>query len=300
VTEARDYFVYLIHDRLGIPVYVGQGRGSRTAPSTRRNRKIDALISFGGTLKPVKVKTGLRQAEAHEAEKVLIAAHGRADLGLGNLLNLCDGGAGLSNPAAEVRAKIIAAMTVPQMYLRHANLTLGDKIVTQIVAPAARAAMSAASKGRPLSAALIAAAAEAAAARKGKPGPKASDETRAKMSAARRGRKMSPEAIAKTAAAHRGMKRSEETREKIRAAQSNPSAETRAKIAASMTGRKLSPESIAKREATRRAKGIKLTATQRAALIASNVARKGNKQSPESIAKRVATRAANRLAATNA
>lgn len=70
-----------------------------------------------------------------------------------------------------------------------------------------------------------------------------SDETRARMSAAAKGRKQSPEAIAKTAAAHRGMKRSPETLAKMSAALKgigagrHVSAETRTKISAVHTGR---------------------------------------------------------------
>ena len=70
-----------------------------------------------------------------------------------------------------------------------------------------------------------------------------SDATRAKMSAAHLGKKLSPEAIAKTAAAHRGMKRSPETLARMSAALKGKgagrevSAETRAKIVAINTGR---------------------------------------------------------------
>ena len=70
------------------------GRGRRANRKDNRNAKINALIDFGGTRSAVKVREGLMQAEAHDLERALIAFHGRDDLGLGPLLNLCDGGAG--------------------------------------------------------------------------------------------------------------------------------------------------------------------------------------------------------------
>jgi NUMOD3 motif len=107
--EAHDKYVYIIHDRTGVPVYVGKGSGRRAGRKDNRNAKIDALISFGGTLAPVKVKEGMTESEAFECEKALIQFHGREDLGLGTLLNLCDGGVAVINMAAETRAKISAA-----------------------------------------------------------------------------------------------------------------------------------------------------------------------------------------------
>jgi hypothetical protein len=103
---ANDFYVYLIHDSTGVPVYVGKGRGNRFGRKDGRNATISALISFGGTLPPVKVREGMTEAEAFEIEKALIAFHGREDLGLGTLLNLCAGGAGIINMAAESREKM--------------------------------------------------------------------------------------------------------------------------------------------------------------------------------------------------
>jgi hypothetical protein len=106
----NDFYVYILYDTTGVPVYVGKGRGGRHYASNRRNPKIEALISFGGTLAPVKVKTGLTEAEAFELEKILIAFHGRMDLGTGTLLNLCDGGAGAPNMASESRERTMASV----------------------------------------------------------------------------------------------------------------------------------------------------------------------------------------------
>jgi len=82
--------------------------------------------------------------------------------------------------------------------------------------------------------------------------PPLSEETKAKISAAKKG-KLSTEVLAKMRAAHKGKKRTEETKAKISAANKGRkrSDEAKAKISAANKGRKRSDESIAKRIATR-------------------------------------------------
>jgi hypothetical protein len=148
----NDYFCYIIHDSTGVPIYVGMGRGYRHCNSGKRNAKIEALISFGGTLKPVKVKEGMTKAEAHECEKALIAFHGRADLGKGELLNLCDGGAGPNGTivSAETRAKMRAAkLGRSKSAETRANMSTAQK--GKVIAPETRAKISTGKRGRPWS-----------------------------------------------------------------------------------------------------------------------------------------------------
>lgn len=89
-------------------------------------------------------------------------------------------------------------------------------------------------------------------------GRKESAETRAKLSAIRKGRKISPEAVAKTAAFHRGRNRSPETLAKMSAALKGKnvgrrySEETRAKLGAARRGHKHSDETRAKMSAKQR------------------------------------------------
>ncbi len=216
----NDFYVYLIADNTVTPCYIGKGRGNRASVKRRKNPKINALIAFGGTLPPVKVREGLTEAEAYECERALIAFHGRQCDG-GTLLNVCTGGAGV-------------------------------------------------------------------------PGYTPSAEHRAKLSAAKIGRKLSPEHIAKRTA--------------TRLANGNgnywgarngriESPESRAKVSAAQKGKLHSPESIAKRVATRLTNGNYRCPNEQRAKIAA--ALKGRKQPPESIAKREATRAAKRLAKLN-
>lgn len=75
-----------------------------------------------------------------------------------------------------------------------------------------------------------------------KRGARLTAEHRKKISDSQKGKMISPEAIAKTAAANRGR---------------SVSAETRAKIAASLAGRKQSPEAVAKRTATLRSEDVR-------------------------------------------
>ncbi len=132
-------------------------------------------------------------------------------------------------------------------------------------------------------------------------GVKPSPETRAKMSAAGKGKIISSETRAKMSAAakgkNKGKKHSLETRTKMSAASKGKkkSPEHRAKIAASNKGknkgRKLSPEHRAKLSAAGKGnnsrKGMKNSPEARAKVSA---ALKGRKHSPEHIAKVVASR----------
>jgi group I intron endonuclease len=112
-------------------------------------------------------------------------------------------------------------------------------------------------------------------------GLKHSPETLAKMAAAHRGntrtkgKPRNREAVDKTAAAHRGMRRSAETRARISAAAKGRkrapfSPETRAKLSAAMKARAPNPERVAKMAATKR--GSKLTEEHKAAIGAASKA----------------------------
>mgnify|MGYP003670933698 CR=1 FL=1 len=109
-----------------------------------------------------------------------------------------------------------------------------------------------------------------------------SEETRAKLSAAQKGKKLTPENRAKLLAANKGKKLTPETRAKIGAAQKGRkmSPENRAKLLAANKGRKMSPENRAKMSAVN--KGKKYTPETRAKIGA---AHKGKKVTPESRAK---------------
>ena len=174
-----DYYVYTISDLDGAVRYVGAGCKDRWIRHDKQgdNAQLKALNAAGLALPAIKVRDGLTQAEAFARERALIAFHGRADLGLGPLLNLTDGGPGMPNPSAETRENLAAAQRGKPK------------------SPNAIAKTAAAKLGKTRSAETRAKIAESLRGRKNGP--------------------MSTEAIAKSAAARRGQKRTAESRARM-------------------------------------------------------------------------------------
>jgi Ni/Co efflux regulator RcnB len=111
-----------------------------------------------------------------------------------------------------------------------------------------------------------------------KKGKTVSPETRAKMSAAQKGKTVSPETRAKMSAAKKGKTVSPETRAKMSAAKKGKtlSPETRAKMSAAHKGKTLSPETRAKMSAAQ--KGKTLSPETRAKMSAATKAAKRPKR----------------------
>ena len=78
------FYTYLWLREDGTPYYVGKGSGRRATRKRRGSPTKDRII----------VQDFLSEAEAFEAEKILIAYYGRKDIGTGILINLNDGGEG--------------------------------------------------------------------------------------------------------------------------------------------------------------------------------------------------------------
>ena len=99
--------------------------------------------------------------------------------------------------------------------------------------------------------------------RAAKLGRKLSAETRANMSAAHKGKKIPPAVVAKVAAANTGKRHSKATKEKIAASKRGKplSAAHRQKISDTLTGRTHSPETKAKIAKTQKANWDKIRAT---------------------------------------
>jgi hypothetical protein len=182
------FYAYLWLRADGTPYYAGKGKGFRAYaphrhiyPPTDKNR----IVIF------------YRDSEeaAFETEKELIRNWGRKDLGSGCLRNRTDGGDGLANPSEALRQKL------------------------QNPSPETRAKLSAKTKANwasgnrpPISEAERIRRSFAA------QGVKPSLATRAKLSAVRRGRKLSPEHRANISLGLRGKTPSLETRAKLSAA----------------------------------------------------------------------------------
>jgi hypothetical protein len=98
--ESRsDFYVYCYYDG-NIPIYIGKGHGTRflwhlgrkdVHPLTERIAQIRSRHLEPGV---TKLQENLTEAEAYTLEKMMIKQIGRADLGLGPLLNRNNGGGG--------------------------------------------------------------------------------------------------------------------------------------------------------------------------------------------------------------
>lgn len=196
------FYVYGYFDaQSGVPFYIGKGKGSRCDhhmreaanpnsrdPNKHKIRKIRKHLQCG--IKPVVkiIDKNLTEAVAFELECFLIAEIGRADLGKGPLTNLSDGGEGLTglvrdlhgekNPnygkrgesaiwwgkshAEETKEKIASAQRGRELTQAHkealrkpkseagrAALALARKTSTYRPSTETRAKLSAAGKGRP-------------------------------------------------------------------------------------------------------------------------------------------------------
>ncbi len=78
------FYTYLWLREDGTPYYVGKGSGRRATRKRRGSPPRDRIL----------VQDFISEAEAFEAEKILIAYYGRKDIGTGTLINLNDGGEG--------------------------------------------------------------------------------------------------------------------------------------------------------------------------------------------------------------
>lgn len=129
----NEYYVYVIFRPNGIPCYVGKGKGRRSEHHAlfSHNRHLKNIYSqAGGKLPLVKIREGLTDPEACEIERAFIAAIGREDLGLGPLVNFCDGGEGRSGviQTEEKRRKLSLALKGRKFTEEHLrNMSLSRK-----------------------------------------------------------------------------------------------------------------------------------------------------------------------------
>lgn len=91
-----DFYVYLhIRADNGAPFYVGKGIGTRAYRTNHRSRWWSSIaVKYGYEVKII--ASNLLEDEAFELEMFLISEIGRSDLNLGPLVNMTNGGDGVS------------------------------------------------------------------------------------------------------------------------------------------------------------------------------------------------------------
>ena len=110
---SSQYFVYVFYDQNDIPFYVGKGKEHRwldhikeanraikfNKPRNRLSHKLNKIINLINMNIDPKIEivfSNITLEEANLQEKELIKKYGRADLKLGTLTNLTDGGDGVN------------------------------------------------------------------------------------------------------------------------------------------------------------------------------------------------------------
>jgi hypothetical protein len=95
------YYIYAHINPLKHEIfYIGKGCSYRAYQKTGRNTWWKKTINKYGLIIDI-LEEGLAEEEAFEREKYYIQKIGRRDLGLGSLVNMTDGGDGMSNPSEE-------------------------------------------------------------------------------------------------------------------------------------------------------------------------------------------------------
>lgn len=103
------YYIYQwVDPRNNEVIYIGKGTNDRYKSNSSRNKilldKQKKINSMGLEVKKEIILEDLDENDAFEKEKEYIASIGRKDLGKGTLLNLTDGGDGISSNTASYLA----------------------------------------------------------------------------------------------------------------------------------------------------------------------------------------------------
>ena len=118
--ELSTYYVYVLFDYLGIPRYVGKGKGKRWeshGPNDSNKLKaafIRRTLAKLGEIPKIRVYEDLREDEAFAAEILLISILGQISLGNGSLTNLTAGGDGFDSETSRKAGAASWAKLTPE------------------------------------------------------------------------------------------------------------------------------------------------------------------------------------------
>lgn len=129
-----EFYVYR-HIRLdtGLPFYIGKGSGNRANNMAKRSKHHQNIVKKHGVRVEIILKY-LTEEEAFCKEKYFIKLYGRKDLGVGYLVNMTDGGEGISGfrYTVEERAKIssrqIGKKTSDKTKVKMSKAQMGKKL----------------------------------------------------------------------------------------------------------------------------------------------------------------------------
>lgn len=150
------FYTYILFDWMGIPRYVGKGKGNRDVAHEQRpdpinllkNEFIEQTWTMLGEIPKIRVRENMSEVEAFETEIALIKALGRIDLSTGPLTNMTDGGDGgagaslarWAKPGARERASVTnsARYATPEGKARAREIMNRPETVAKLSAAAKR------------------------------------------------------------------------------------------------------------------------------------------------------------------
>lgn len=128
----KDTLVYF-HKRkdTGEVFYVGIGDKKRPKSKRYRNQYWHNIVNKVGYTIEI-IHTDLTWEDASKIEIDYIKQFGRADLGLGNLVNMTDGGEGNNNPSEEARKKMSVANLGKKHFLGKKHTKETKKLMSEV------------------------------------------------------------------------------------------------------------------------------------------------------------------------
>lgn len=104
MTEKREYYIYRHLKPCGEVFYVGLSKSKRRAKDkSRRSKFWKSVVARFPSYEVQIICKNLTKEEAVELEETLISWYGRRDLGTGTLVNMTNGGDGVTEPSEENR-----------------------------------------------------------------------------------------------------------------------------------------------------------------------------------------------------